>query len=105
MHLHVHVLIILHLKFAFSSFIRVSYFIVDELGFVAIKRHGYLWLYLQFVSFFIALIKKLGHHEICHLSTVQNRILLYKSFLSSYISRDASPEANHILRTKPYLCI
>lgn len=28
---------ILHLKFAFSSLIRVSYFIVDELGFVAIK--------------------------------------------------------------------
>lgn len=102
MHLHVHLPMILHLKFAFSSLIRVSYFIVDEAGFVATKRHGYLWLYLQFVSFFIALIKKLGHHEICHLSTVQKRILLYNSFLSSYISRDASPEANHILRTKPY---
>lgn len=79
---------ILHLKFAFSSLIRVSYFIVDELGFVAIKRHSYLWLYLQFVSFFITLIKKFGHHEICHLSTVQNRILLYSSFLSSYLSKD-----------------
>lgn len=90
MHLHVHVLMILHLKFAFSSLIRVSYFIVDELGFVAIKRHSYLWLYLQFVSFFITLIKKFGHHEICHLSTVQNRILLYSSFLSSYLSKDVT---------------
>lgn len=87
MHLHVHVLIILHLKFAISLLIRVSYFIVDELGFVAIKRHGYLWLYLQFVSFFIALIKKLRHHEICHLSTVQNRILLYIYYVYNSISK------------------
>lgn len=38
MHLHVHLPMILHLKFAFSSLIRVSYFIVDEAGFVAVKK-------------------------------------------------------------------
>lgn len=92
--MHLHVLRTLHFKFAFSSLIRVSYFIDDELGFVAIERYDYLWLYLQFVSFFIALVKKLGHHQIGHLSTVQNRIHVsisitcYSSFLSSYISRD-----------------
>lgn len=90
MHLHVHILMILHLKFAFSSLIRVSVLSLTKQGLLPKKRHGYLWLYLQFISFFIALIKKLGHHEICHLSTVQNRILLYSSFLSSYISKDVT---------------
>lgn len=95
---------ILHLKFAFSSLIRVSYFIVDELGFVAIKRHSYLWLYLQFVSFFIALIKKFGHHEICHLSTYKTGYC-YIAVFFHHTFQKTSLEANNILRTKPYLCI